>query len=86
MLHSGDITRYENGMGAYEDGAGEELNRMNTVCFDTVYACHLFSYLPSHYITMTQFQYILIIFLLHGDLRQTKEAFNYVHLHIFQYG
>ncbi len=43
-------------------GEGEELNRMNTVCFDTVYACHLFSYLPSHYITMTQFQYILMIF------------------------
>ncbi len=33
---------------------------------------------------MTQFQYVLIIFLLQRDLPQTKEGLSYVHLHISQ--
>ncbi len=35
--------------------------------------------LPSHYITVTQFQYIL----LHRDLRQTKEGLSYDKVHIY---
>ncbi len=42
-------------------------------------------YLLSLHITVTQFQYILII-LLHGDLRQNKQGLSYVHLHISQCG
>ncbi len=44
------------------------------------------AYLPSHYITVTQFQYILTIFLLHGNLRQTKQALIYINIHISQRG
>ncbi len=40
------------------------------------------SYLPSHYIQVTQFQYILTI----STLRQTKQALIYVNLHISQRG
>ncbi len=43
------------------------------------------SYLSSHYITVTQYQYILIISIA-GNLQQTKQALIYVNLHISQHG
>ncbi len=40
--------------------------------------------LPSHYMIVTQFQYILIISL-HEDLQHTNEALMYDNLHISQH-
>ncbi len=52
----------------------------------TVHYTHSIAYLPSHYITVTQFQYILIISIARifaGYLRQTKEAMlTYIYLNV----